>query len=319
MKTKLANLYWGLILIVAGGITLAQTRGYLTDVDPLIWIMVYVGVSIASLVIYVLNGIENWALLFPAGIFAALALLVTMAINGINHPAMTAPLFVSIGLPFVMAYLLNRSRNWWALIPAGIMAFLACAMLVVQDLGGEIIGAGLFFALAATFALIYHARRMLWAALAAYGLFVMGFMPLMAMGPRPELAGIIMLFALALPFALVYLRSPDAKWWALIPAGILGTASVLAAVVLLPGLPGHGYDDRPLNALMYAGIGITFAVVWLRHHKPWALLFTSGAALLAVVQFFVGNLAQVWPLLIILAGCYLLYAAMRPRGEEVRG
>ena len=63
----------------------------------------FTAISLISLLFYFLSGIQNWAMLFPAGIFSALALLVTMAVNRVENPAMAAPLFVGIGLPFMVA------------------------------------------------------------------------------------------------------------------------------------------------------------------------------------------------------------------------
>ena len=313
MNAKFSNLFWGILLVAAGGIALAQTQGYLNNVLPIIWVTVFAAISIIALVFYFLSGIQNWGMLFPAGIFGALALIVSMATNNVDNPAMAAPLFVGIGLPFVVAYFLDRAKNWWAVIPTGVMAFLTFVLLAAENLGGEVIGSALFFILAATFGFVYATRRALWAAIVTYVMFVMGFMPLIAMSTRPELAGIIMLFGIALPFFIIYFRAPDERFWAIIPAGILTTTSLLTAFVLLPGLPGPAYDDRIPNAILYAGIAITFAVVWLRHHKRWALLLTVLAAIMAVVNTFLGDLQQYWPVLVVLAGFYLLYSALRPK------
>lgn len=318
MKQKMTSIFWGILLIAAGGLALAQTQGYLAnDGNPQPWMAIFAAVSLISLVFYFLSSIRNWGMLFPVGIFAALAFLLWSVARGTNNPAMAGPLFIGIGLPFVVAYALDRAKNWWALIPAGIMAFLTFVLLVVENLGGEVIGSALFFILAATFGFIYATRRGLWSAIVAYGMFVLGFMPLIAMSPRPELAGIVMLVAIALPFFIIYFRSPDEKFWAIIPAGILATAGFLIAFVLLPGLPGPGFDNRIPNAIMYAGIAATFSIVWLRHHKRWGMLFTILAALAAVANLFVGNLEKSWPIFILLAGAYLLYNSLRnPTGEQ---
>jgi hypothetical protein len=314
MKQKLASLFWGILLIAAGGIALAQTQGYLANNDnPLLWIAIFAAISVISLVFYFISGVQNWSMLFPAGIFAALAFLIWTDVRGNNTPAMAAPLFIGIGLPFIVAYFIDRAKNWWALIPAGVMAFLTFVLLVVENLGGEVIGSALFFILAAAFGLVYSTRRFLWAAIVAYVMFVLGFMPLMATGSRPELSGIVMLFAIALPFFIIYFRSPDERYWALIPAGVLATAGLLAAFVLLPGLPNHSYDSRIPNSLMYAGIAITFAVVGLRHHKRWGILFALLAAAASVANLFIGKLEKSWPLMFVLAGVYLLFAALRPK------
>jgi hypothetical protein len=308
MKQKLSSLFWGILLIAAGGIALAQTQGYLAnDGNPAIWMAIFAAVSLLSLVFYFLTGVQNWGMLFPAGIFGALAFLIAMAVNDVDNPAMVAPLFVGIGLPFVVAYFIDRSKNWWALIPSGVMAFLAFVLLAVENLGGEVIGSALFFILAAAFGAAYYTRRFTWAAIVAYILFVLGFMPLMAMSSRPELAGIMMMFAIALPFFIIYFRSPDEKYWAIIPAGILATTGLLVAIVLLPGLSGPGFDNRIPNSLMYAGIAVTFAIVGLRHHKRWGILFALLAAAASVASLFIGNLEKSWPLVVLLAGVCLLF------------
>ncbi len=223
MNKNLSYLFWGLILIAGGATALAQTQGYLTDLQPAIWVTVFTVINLVSLALYFLSGLQNWGMLFPVGIFGALPFLVDRAANHADNPSMAAPLFVGIGLPFVAAYLLDRDRNWWAVIPAGIMAFLTFVLSSVENPGGEVIGSALFFILAGTFGFIFFTRRSLWAAIVAYVMFVMSFMPLIAMSPRPELAGIVMLFAISLSFLMLYLRGPADKWWALIPAGVLGT------------------------------------------------------------------------------------------------
>jgi len=313
MNKKLLNLFLGLILIAGGAAALAQTKGYLPDLQPAFWAIIFAAISLTSLILYFLSGVQNWGMLFPVGIFGALALLVNQAVNHVDNPAMAAPLFVGLGLPFVVAYLLGRDKNWWAVIPAGIMAFLTFVLLSVGTFGGEMIGAAFLFILAGIFGFIYFTRRMLWAAIVAYCMFVLGLMPLMAMGPRPELAGIIMLFAIALPFLGIYLRAPDEKWWAIIPAGILGTAGLLTAIILLPGLPGPGYDNRLPNTIIYLGIAATFAFIWRRHNKRWAMLFTILAACMAMANLFLQNFQQYWPLLVVLAGFCLLYNALRAK------
>jgi hypothetical protein len=58
---------------------------------------------------------------------------------------------------------------------------------------------------------------------------------------------------------------------------------------------------------------MTFAVVWLRHHKRWAILLTILAAIMAVANSFLGDFEQYWPVLVVLAGFYLLYSALRPK------
>jgi hypothetical protein len=241
-----------------------------------------------------------------------LAVTSALVARGVDDPAMAAPLFIGIGLPFIVAFIIDRRRHWWALIPAGVMGFLTLVLFAVDRVAGEWIGSGFLFILAATFILVYLSRRATWAAIVAYVMFVVGFTPLLAMTSRPELAGVIMLFAIGLPFLYVYLKSPE-RWWAIFPAGILLTLGVVTAIVLIPGIPTEEYDNRIGNSLFYAGLAATFAVVWLRHHKRWAMVVTILAVILAVITALFGEIQQSWPVVIILAGAYLLYTALRKR------
>ena len=310
MNKQFPGLFWGLTLLVAGALALAKTQGYLDTLSPAIWSIGFGIISILAMVIYFTSGVENWGMLFPACIFGALSLIVATA-EHVDSPAIAAPLFIAIGVPFVVAYFLDRTQNWWALIPAGVMGFLTFVLSSVETLGGEVIGAALFFMAAATFGFIHYTRRALWSLIVTYVMFVLGFMPLFARGSRPEFAGLVMLFSIALPFFVIYFRAPTERFWAIIPAGILATTGLLVAFILLPGLPGPGYDNRIPNSLMYVGISATFAIVWLRHHKHWGMLFTVLAACAAIANLFVGNLEKFWPVLLVVAGGYVLYNSLR--------
>jgi hypothetical protein len=62
------------------------------------------------------------------------------------------------------------------------------------------------------------------------------------------------------------------------------------------------------------GLAVTFAVVWLRHAKPWAKIVSIALAVVGVASIFFASYSQIfWPLAIILVGIYLFYTALRPR------
>jgi hypothetical protein len=312
MNKKRASIFWGTLLIAGGAYALASTVGYEVTQDPTVWAFIFGGISVVSLIFYFADGVKNWGWLFPVGIFGALSITSALVAREVNDPAMAAPLFIGIGLPFVVAFIIDRTRHWWALIPAGAMAFLTLVLFAVDRVAGEWIGSGFLFILAATFFLVYLSKRAGWAAIVAYVMFVVGFTPLMAMTSRPELSGVIMLFAIGLPFLYVYRKSPE-RWWAIIPAGILLTLGVVTAIVLIPGIPSEKYDNRIGNSLFYAGAAATFAVAWLRHHKRWAMVVTILAVIMAVITALFGEIQQSWPVVIILVGAYLLYTALRKR------
>ena len=312
MKKRTANIFWGLMLVAAGIYALAQSLGYEVPQDPVLWTYVFAGISLISFILYFVEGWRNWGALFPGCIFAALALLLGMAARGVESPAMAAPLFIGIAIPFILGYVLDRKQNWWALIPAGVMAFLTLVLFAVDNVPGEWIGSGLFFILAVIFFLVYLGRHATWSIIVAYVMFVLGFMPLLGMTTRPELGGVIFLLAIGLPFLYVYLRYPE-RWWAIIPAGILLTLVIITAFVLLPGVPDSDSFNRIGNSLFFLGTAATFAIVWLRHHKQWGLWLMILFVILAILNYFFPIAEGYWPVFVIAGGFYLLYRAWKPK------
>lgn len=315
MSTSRSGLFWGILLIGAGVLALARQLGYMDDSSPLIWIGIFAAISLLALVNYALSGWKQWAWLFPTGIFGGLAVTIALASADIDNAAIASPLFFGLILPFAAAYLLDRSRNWWALIPGGAVLFLALTTLLVDSTAGdEWVGALFFFMIAASFLVVYLSNRArLWALLVAYITVVLGIAPLMELGGREaEYFGPIFLFAVALPFFFVYFRFP-ANWWAIIPAGAVTTTAVIAALSI-SGIIGFAREDAFMTALLMAGLAVTFAVLWLRNGQAWAKIVTLVLAGLTLASvFFMSYYRIFWPVAIILAGIYLLYTALRPK------
>ena len=316
MKVHKSSLFWGILLIGFGAFALAQTMGYEVSQEPTFWALVFGGVSLLSLVFYLVDGFKAWGWLFPVGIFGALAFLLAMVANDVDSAAMVAPLFFGIALPFIVAYFTNRANNWWALIPAGVMLFLMFVMLMVDNTRGEWIGFLFLFMIALSFFVVYlNNRTRQWALLVAYILFVLSIAPAMASfgGDVPAYFGSIFLLAVALPFFFVYFRFGEGNWWAIIPAGVMTTLAVIATL----GIAGWIRDTQTggfSNAILMGGLAATFAIVWLRHAKPWAKIVTIVLAALAVASVFFASYSEIiWPAALILLGAYLLYTAMRPK------
>lgn len=319
MKINRSGLFWGLLLIGAGAVALAQQLGYIDRfTDPQFWIWVFGLASLVAFIEYALSGWKQWGWLFPAGVLGGLAVTILLATNNVGTAAVGTPLFVGLTVPFAVAYLSDRVRNWWALIPGGIMVFLALVTLLVDTAGGEWVGALFLFMVAGSFLMVYlNNQTRLWALLVAYITGVLGIAPLMATGRYTEYYGPIFLFAVGLPFFLVYFRSPQ-NWWAIIPAGTMTTLAIFTAVTLAgfidEGGRGGIVTAGGAIALLMGGLAATFAVVWLRHAKPWAKIVTIVLAIVAVASVFFASSSQLfWPVAIILVGIYLFYIGWRPR------
>ncbi|MFT3891005.1 MAG: hypothetical protein QM730_05175 [Anaerolineales bacterium] len=315
MKVNRSSLFWGILLIGGGALALAEQMGYLNQLPDSVWMWVFGFISLVAFLSYALSGFKEWGWLFPAGIFGGLAVIVGFAVSGYDNPAMASPLFFGIMLPFAAAYLTDRAKNWWALIPGGIMLFLAMVTLLVDNVGGEWVGSLFLFMIGASFFVVYWSNRTRWwALLVAYIMFVLSIAPAMASfgGNAAAYFGPIFLLAIGIPFLVVYLRSAQ-NWWAFIPAGVMATLAIIAML----GISGWIRDERTggiSNAILMGGLAVTFAVVWLRHSMNWAKIVAVILGLLAVASLFFASYAEIfWPVAIILAGGYLLYTAMRPK------
>jgi hypothetical protein len=319
MNVNKSGLFWGVLLIGGGLLALADQMGYIDTFSPQMWMTVFAAISVLALVSYALSGWKQWALLFPAGVFGGLAMIIALAEANVDSAAVASPLFFGLLIPFVVAYLSDRVHNWWALIPGGVMLFLALTTLLVDSAGGEWVGALFLFMIALSFFVVYlNNRTYTWALLVAYITGVLGIAPLMSMDGRDAAYyGPIFLFAVALPFFVLYFRSA-ANWWAVIPAGSVTVIAIIAALAIAgfinDGGRGGFVSAGIANALLMGGLAATFAVVWLRHEKPWAKIVTIVLALVGVASVFFASYSQLfWPMAIILVGVYLFYTALRPK------
>lgn len=311
-----SGLIWGILLIGAGALALADQVGYLDRVPNVTWVGVFALISLLGFVSYALSGRNQWGWLFPAGIFGGLTVTTALGLAGFDHPGMAAPLFLGLALPFAAAYLLDRSRNWWALIPGGIMLFLSLVTLLA-DSNGEWIGSLFLFGIALSFFLVYRSKRAhWWALLVAYIFAVLGFAPLMStLGENGGYFGGVFFVAIALPFLYIYFSSPE-KWWAIIPACVM----LALAIITVASIAGLIHDETSggyASALLMASLAVAFGVAWLRHAKPWARIVTIIFAGLAVASaFFAAQSEILWPVAIIVVGGYLLYTSMTKKPAQ---
>ena len=315
MNGNKSGLFWGVLLVGVGLLALARQMGYIDQVPDTLWIWIFALVSLLALLSYGLSGWQQWGWLFPAGVFGGLAVTIALAINNVDSAAVGSPLFFGLLIPFGAAYLTDRARNWWALIPGGVMLFLALTTLTVDSIGGEWIGSLFLFLIGLSFLVVYlNNRARAWALLVAYILGVLSLAPAMASGGGDTAAyfGSVFFLAIALPFFILYFRSNE-NWWAIIPAGVTTVLAVITALAIA-GWIRNANQGGYANALLMGGLAVTFAVVWLRHNKPWAKIVAIVLAGVAVASvFFVSSFEIFWPIAIILGGAYLLYTALRPK------
>lgn len=123
-----------------------------------------------------------------------------------------------------------------------------------------------------------------------------------------RLGSAVFLAFVGIPFLLIYIFN-NQHWWAIIPGGVLLT---IGAINLVP--PGNAALE---GGLFFLGLAVTFGLVYILP-KPsgklkWALY---PAGILLLIGFIVTLGASDWlglvgPLVLLIAGGYVIYRALR--------
>lgn len=217
---------WAVILILGGGLLLAQNFNLIgTQFQASIWVVIFGGLGLLFLLDAITTGGQDWWALIPGCVLVGVALTIFLGEREVKGEIVGSVMLFSVALPFLLIYLIKRGTFWWALIPGGVLTFLAVVPVLTLGVRDEVIGTFFLWAIAIPFYIVFLANRKNWWALIPAGvLTVLGVMPLLAMGNVPgQLIGGLFFFGLAGVFgllALFGLRDPDLRW-AIYPAGIL--------------------------------------------------------------------------------------------------
>lgn len=169
---------WGALLILVGILLLLATLGVLEGVLPYIWGVLFGIAGLGFLYVFVSRR-DNWWAVIPG-----MALLGISGVIIINEAAPRgggswsgAFLLGMIALSFWIIYL-NERRNWWAIIPAGVLTTLALVAVLSSILPGLETGGIFFLGLGLTFLILTVVRtpegRLTWPIIPAAVLLVMG-------------------------------------------------------------------------------------------------------------------------------------------------
>jgi hypothetical protein len=128
--------------------------------------------------------------------------------------------------------------------------------------------------------------------------------------------GALFLGMLSLGFWTVYLTG-RARWWALIPGGVLLTLALIAGLAERIGGPDVGW-------VLFLGLGVTFGLVAIAPTPGgpirWALIPAGVMLAMALIGMTLSGAALgfAWPAILILAGLYLAFrAVLAPRREPL--
>ena len=149
MKRFDTRIIFGLLLILGGGLALAQTMGLLENASDYFWGSVFIIAGLAFLVM-LFGDRNNWWSAFPGFTLLALGVLILLpdSLEDIG-----GGLFLGgIALSFWYVYATNRTERWWAIIPGGVLTALSLLVLgstYFEEFSGAIVlgGIGLTFLL----------------------------------------------------------------------------------------------------------------------------------------------------------------------------
>jgi len=192
-----SRVFWGLVLIAAGAIFLLQNLFDL-ELGGAFWAAMFALGGAFFVALFASNRLHWWALIpgftlwgIAATIFVErYAPVVAEAFGGIL-------VLLGISLGFLVIYLTDR-RNWWSIIPGGVLLALVLALLLEDRLGDSGFITVFFLGMGVTFGLVAliptPQGRMRWAWIPAGVLFLMGLVFSIGAGP---------LFGYAWPIALI--------------------------------------------------------------------------------------------------------------------
>ncbi len=176
MKKFDLRMLWGVLLILAGALFMAQNLRIIPNAWGIIWGIFFGIAGAAFLYAYSTDSSQWWALIPGMALFGLMVLVIGDSLfpRFINY--LGGSIFLAaIGLSFWAVYFVNREM-WWAVIPAGVLTSLAIVAGIdpfVRDSGWLfLVGLGLTFALVGI--LPTPSGRMTWAFIPAAVLLVLG-------------------------------------------------------------------------------------------------------------------------------------------------
>ncbi len=309
MNRKLISLFWGLVLILAGAFFLAREVGYFASVPDGVWKYIFAGVSLLFFTSWIGAGVRNWGWLFPACIFGGLSITLLMENLNIQSSAVGMPILLGVAIPFIAAFLLDRKKNRWALIPAWVMLVISMITLLADWVDGNLMGTFVLYSIALPFLIVYlQDRKQWWPLIPAGVLAVIGLIPLLDSLLSGDNMAVAIMGLFSLAFLVVFFSSRE-NWWALIPAGMFITIAVIIRLT-----PLEMVQNNLLSSVFLAGLGITFAALWLmkkRASTSWAIFPALGLLIAAIFAYFTGEQFRLfWPIILIIVGLVILVSIL---------
>jgi hypothetical protein len=190
--------WWPLIpgsIMVCWGV--ATLLGILGLPAWLVTLIGFLGSSLPFFYIFLKVGAQQgWWALIPGGIIGAWGLGSVLGALGLADALVPLVGFVGSALPFLFIFFLDRKKNWWALIPGGIMAVMGVVATLSTAAGEQWTAPLVLWVIAAVFLAVFVMdRRNGWALIPAGVLAVVG-LGVSPVGPSLSVIGPVVLILL---------------------------------------------------------------------------------------------------------------------------
>ena len=167
-RSKKQGLVWGGLFIVFGVMALLET---ITDLSAWIWVAVLVIGGLGVFGIYATDRAEKWLLIISYALLAVAGLVTLITLDVLQDPLIATYVLLAIALPFLVAFLADRTR-WGLLIPAYIL--LAVGVMVplteLNVLDDNLTAAFILIAVAIPFFVVFLRNTKNWWALIPGGI-----------------------------------------------------------------------------------------------------------------------------------------------------
>jgi uncharacterized membrane protein YqaE (UPF0057 family) len=139
--------WWALIpayvlVAVAGIVTLDDLN---LVADEFVGSYVLAAIALPFLVVFARNR-SNWWALVPAYVLLSIAAMIALIeLEVLGDLVVPAYVMFTVAIPFFVVYARNP-KNWWALIPAGIMTVIGASFLIAENLIQYVVAAAMILA-----------------------------------------------------------------------------------------------------------------------------------------------------------------------------
>ena len=305
---------WGMLFpaFITGGLSAIIFLAESGNDGPVMGSIVLWSVAAPFWVALITHPKDNWWASIPGWALTVIGGIILIE-DQVGGDLVGSLIMFSIALPFLVTYFRNREQAW-PLIPGYALSVITLIILFEEVLGGDATGAFVLMAIALPFYVVYlRNKKNQWALIPAASLTLISLIIFInSITQDEQFIGMSVLIAFGMFFVFVYLKWRE-QWWAIIPAGILISASF--PVILAQQDMQGDLKERVIASTFMGGLAITFGVLWLlreRHGTGWAVYPAAILAAYTVLGATLGFDAA-WPITLIILGIWMLIRNVRQK------